>query len=437
MATQVNANPTKEFFISMLTRDIDIRAAIMELIDNSIDGAKKLRKNGDYSGLYIRIEYDESNFKISDNCGGIGIQTAKDYAFRFGRSSKRPQTEVGQFTGVFGIGMKRSLFRLGNNFQIFSATKNDSFELNVDVKEWLTDENTNWTFNLENEQIDLNNDEESTGTTITITNLHDGIVNQFKTKHFYHSLLLYVERFKTLAIETGLEISINGTPVVFSSEKIIKSASVVPYSNSFTVDDVTVKIVAGIAPKGKPENAGWYIYCNGRLIVYADKTNLTGWGEDGVKNYHPSLAFFRGFLFFESDNLDKLPWNTTKTNVDASSSQYIYAKMKMREAMLQIIEDCHPITEGAVSDEVEKEILSDKYLFPINTHNIEALISSSTVFTLNVPELKKIERTAGISFQKPVKEIEIMKKHMGAKNNKEVGIIAFDYYFKKECDADG
>ena len=30
MATEVNANPTKELFISMLTRDIDIRAAILE-----------------------------------------------------------------------------------------------------------------------------------------------------------------------------------------------------------------------------------------------------------------------------------------------------------------------------------------------------------------------------------------------------------------------
>lgn len=40
MGSKVNANPTKEFFISMLTRDIDIRAAILELIDNSIDGAK-------------------------------------------------------------------------------------------------------------------------------------------------------------------------------------------------------------------------------------------------------------------------------------------------------------------------------------------------------------------------------------------------------------
>ena len=58
MATRVNANPTKEFFISMLTRDIDIKAAILELIDNSIDGAKRLRPDGDYSGLFINIKYE-------------------------------------------------------------------------------------------------------------------------------------------------------------------------------------------------------------------------------------------------------------------------------------------------------------------------------------------------------------------------------------------
>ena len=48
MGTTVNANPTKEFFISMLTRDVDIKAAILELIDNSIDGAKRLRPDGNY-----------------------------------------------------------------------------------------------------------------------------------------------------------------------------------------------------------------------------------------------------------------------------------------------------------------------------------------------------------------------------------------------------
>ena len=40
----VDASPTKEFFIYMITRDIQTNAAIVELVDNAIDGAKRLRK---------------------------------------------------------------------------------------------------------------------------------------------------------------------------------------------------------------------------------------------------------------------------------------------------------------------------------------------------------------------------------------------------------
>lgn len=35
----IRANPTKEFFITMLTRDIPLDRAILDLIDNSVDAA--------------------------------------------------------------------------------------------------------------------------------------------------------------------------------------------------------------------------------------------------------------------------------------------------------------------------------------------------------------------------------------------------------------
>ncbi|MGH9433064.1 MAG: hypothetical protein ACRD3T_16150, partial [Terriglobia bacterium] len=44
----INASPTKEFFISMLTRDIPLTRAIIDLVDNSVDGARRLRPTGDY-----------------------------------------------------------------------------------------------------------------------------------------------------------------------------------------------------------------------------------------------------------------------------------------------------------------------------------------------------------------------------------------------------
>lgn len=435
MSKIVNANPTKEFFISMLTRDIDIKAAILELIDNSIDGAKRLRKDGNYDGLYINIEYDDNHFVIKDNCGGMGIDIATQYAFRFGRSAKRERDESEQqYTGVFGIGMKRSLFRLGNYFTVESTTKTDSFTLNVDVNEWVKDDNTNWTFELTKEETNMNNDEIETGTRIEITNLHEGIRKQFALHFFYNSLVAYIERYRTLAIENGLTISLNGNNIVFSSEKIISSSTIKPYTYSDVIDNVKISIIAGVAPKGTPDNAGWYVYCNGRLVVFADKTTLTGWGEDGVRQHHPSLAFFRGFVFFESKELELLPWNTTKTNVDASSKYYIFAKAKMREASLQIIKDCTPVIDNLIPDKTEQEIFSDRNLKTLNSSNIIALTKTSQAFSFTIQESKNIEPIASITFQKSIKDIDIMKRQMKVKSNKEVGINAFDYYFKRECE---
>ena len=201
MATKVNANPTKEFFISMLTRDIDIKAAILELIDNSIDGAKKLRPNGDYSGLFINIKYDKDSFCISDNCGGMSIETATQYAFRFGRSNDRPKEEKQHFTGVFGIGMKRSLFRMGNYFEVSSTTNTEHFDLKVDVEEWVKSDEADWSFNLSDEKTNMSNTDSETGTVIIVKKLHDGIAKQFDLKYFFSALITHIERFKTIAVE--------------------------------------------------------------------------------------------------------------------------------------------------------------------------------------------------------------------------------------------
>lgn len=70
--------------------------------------------------------------------------------------------------------------------------------------------------------------------------------------------------------------------------------------------------------KQTPEMAGWYIYCNDRLVLEKDKTNLTGWegkriGESNIQKFHHIYAMFRGIVFFSSDDAKALPMTTTKT----------------------------------------------------------------------------------------------------------------------------
>ncbi|MBF0956152.1 MAG: hypothetical protein HXK15_07140, partial [Actinomyces sp.] len=43
---QAQASPTKQFFVSMLTRDIGLADAILDLLDNCLDGAMRLASGG-------------------------------------------------------------------------------------------------------------------------------------------------------------------------------------------------------------------------------------------------------------------------------------------------------------------------------------------------------------------------------------------------------
>src|SRR5206468_348474 len=131
---RINASPTKEFFIYMLTRDIPLTRAILDLVDNSVDGARRMRANGDFTGLSVRMELDRTHFKIADNCGGIPVDIARNYAFRFGRPREAPATPGS--VGQFGVGMKRTFFKLGRHFKVASVTASSRFTIDIDVERW-------------------------------------------------------------------------------------------------------------------------------------------------------------------------------------------------------------------------------------------------------------------------------------------------------------
>ena len=195
MQDQVNKSikgtPTKDLFISMLIRDLTLKDAIGDLVDNSVDGAKSIKEDGDYSDLWINITATNEEFVIADNCGGIAVQTARDYAFRFGRPKDTPQTKGS--IGQFGIGMKRALFKLGNVFEIKSVASNSSFTMKVNVGDWRDVEN-NWDFEFDQlEEGVQENPVEDRGTIITVTELRDDVKSLFSDNNFIKKLKTEIE----------------------------------------------------------------------------------------------------------------------------------------------------------------------------------------------------------------------------------------------------
>ena len=131
--TTVDATPVKSFFVEMLTRDIELVDAILDLLDNCVDGILRQRKNSSgekpYKGFKAKITFDEKSFSISDNCGGIpGICTIT-------RSEwvKSVSIEIANLptVGVYGIGMKRAIFKIGKRCLISTQNQEDCYEVEI------------------------------------------------------------------------------------------------------------------------------------------------------------------------------------------------------------------------------------------------------------------------------------------------------------------
>jgi hypothetical protein len=341
---RIDAMPTKALFVEMLTRDISLDRAVLDLVDNCIDGAKRLREAAgqNFDDLEVNIEMSNSQFRIHDNCGGFSVDTAVNYAFRFGRATEAGQTK--HSIGQFGVGMKRALFKFGRMFEVRSKVLDESWSVIVNVDEW--EANKDWSLKFDEVNSNLQNLESETGTSITVTNLRSEVASKFGSESFHRTLQDLIRVHHRQFIANGLTIKFNGSRLTATGLTILVG-DIAPAVERFsfppdTEAQVEVKIVAGLGPS-QPTIAGWYIVCNGRVVLAADRSDVTGWGLvaeqlDEIPKYHNQYSRFRGVAYFESEDASLLPWNTTKTGVDLDAPIWRFTISKMVSMARSVID---------------------------------------------------------------------------------------------------
>ena len=237
-------DPTKDFFVFMITKDLDLADCIFDLIDNCIDGARKAQKlkgqpSTDLAGYSVKLTFGKESFRIEDNGSGISVKEARESAFRFGRKySEKPETEHG--IGLYGIGMKRAMFKLGNVIQVRSSTLGESFVCNIDVQTWLKLDK--WDFDL-----DVGGPNAASGTILEVTKLHEEISRLLVDPVFLSKLNNAISRDYSLLLQNGLEIKVNGQaikPFIFT---LMSGGGFNPLSRIIEQGDVKVALVAGLA----------------------------------------------------------------------------------------------------------------------------------------------------------------------------------------------
>ena len=429
----VNASPTKRFFIAVLIKDINFLDAIVELVDNSVDSARAGSGTANFSDKVINIRYSERQFSIEDNAGGISIDKAKNYVFRFGRPPDAPPTPGS--VGEFGVGMKRALFKIGRHFEVESWTKSEHLRVVVDVAKWESGSETDpnsWTFPM---PIAEKKGRPKPGTHITAKKLAEYSIEQLSSANFGTQLMLTLKHAHTQSLNEGLTITVNGKNVGAEAETLLFSEEIKPicYSETFQVSKktVTVRMIVGVGDE-KLAKAGWYVFCNGRQIEQAEKTNKTGWNtafDDDQKTpkVHWQFRRFRGYLFFESDAQDALPWNTTKTGLDVEAPAYQRVRNEMLGAMRQVIDFLNQVDAESESEGDTPLISALNAARPTRATSLPE--NSNFVFK---PSPNRPEKKIRISYIAPAKRVELVKESLGVSANREVGERTFDYYVKSE-----
>lgn len=439
---RINAAPSKEFFIYMLTRDVQLSRAIIDLVDNCVDGAKRLRAKDRFDGLWVKIVVSPESFTIIDNCGGIPVTVAREYAFRFGRP--RTASDTPGSMGLFGVGMKRTFFKLGNRFEVKSRCETEEFDLNVDVNQWVEmgdDDPGDWHFQFSTVSTDIPKTlGRETGTDITVTELHPAIQSTFALENFQTQLMAEITAAHMLSLQRGLGITVNRLPVQLEKPSLFVSDDVQPAVQELTFErkqldgndgeGVHVRLLAGLSSRSFPDG-GWYVFCNGRLVLKADKTSASIWGKShSMRQYHPDFAYFRGYAFFDSAVSALLPWTTTKTGVDIDSSLYKTVQQQMIEISKPILSFLSTMANGQQEGQIEEGTLdaSLSQAKPTEVQNITTLAAFRAIVKQTTPEPK----LGRIQYSKPLDKIDKVKALMNAKSLKEVGERTFEYFLEYE-----
>ena len=441
----VAGRPSKTFFVDMITRDLTVEDALLDLIDNSLDeaveqqrvnvmtvltgGANRGKRFADAS---VDILIGDGRIEVRDNCGGISVEQARTSVFRFGNPDVRPAKGG---LSVYGIGMKRAFFKMGRIIVVESSTDTERFRVDIDVHAWQEqgdeqDEDWNFQFTEISEHAEP---PDWQGTKITITELTSPVARRLESVSFAKELLARIASSYALFLEAGMRITVNKQPAESVLPEILTAKDMTPARKRFKVGKVDVLITAGVAPRSDTRRHGWYVFCNGRMVLSADQSNVTGWGLN-LPKWHTKFGHFVGMVYFRSEDVRDLPWRTTKQGVVVESHLYqqVLAEMQVQaRPVLSFLSDLYP---GDVVEDgpAERELMSRA-----SAVSVKQVSRRESTFTVDLEEKRRLalERPVSIQFSRKARDIEKLKacvRPLRRASARKVAQYAFDYLMKQE-----
>ena len=328
--------------IGLTLCDVDVSTCVFDLIDNAADAAREtvFRKvptedrrvlPESYEGFQIDLVFSSDGLTVKDNCGGIPVDSLRSMVPRFG---KRSMHDMG--IGVFGVGLNRALFKLGRVSHLKTDTGAQRAELVLETAKYLKSED----WDLPAQEFASSG---KIGTEIEIRKPPADIGQQFADAEWTENLRHEIgRRYGRFIAKEKLVIRVNG---ILAEDEEVPIRDGGPYEGEYklfkTEDGVAIHIQYGQHREHRftkeegydlqrnsalTSQFGWTVFCNDRAIIISDRTYKTGWDA----RFHTEFYGFVGNVNFVGSDPAKLPWDTTKTDVDLNNSAYQAALVDMR-----------------------------------------------------------------------------------------------------------
>lgn len=322
--------------MQLFTTDISAEECIYDLIDNSVDAARQEIQTSihdqdeyglpsSYKGYKVQVDISSTKVTITDNCKGVSKADFENSTFIIGQRS------VSDYSiGFYGIGLKRALLKLGNKYSIVSDDGKHKITFNADRK--------TLSQSTKKAKAQLSKTSKTHSVQIHIEKLDIEIKQILSNKNWRAELKEKISRRYGIFINKGLSLKIDGQILKGIVPKIRKKGPVPLFKDSMSdVAGVDIYIQTGSHIKYKMRHEtgfsqasntkltpefGWYVVCNDRIMIVADKSKSIGL----TSNWHSEYNGFIGWVYFIAKDASDLPWNTKKTQIVMESPSFMKAK---------------------------------------------------------------------------------------------------------------
>jgi hypothetical protein len=304
-----------------------------------------------------------------------------------------------------------------------------------------------WQYEFSSVEEDIKVEEDKRGTIITVTNLNEDVSQSFELKNFHTELVIELKSRLQYPISKGLAVTLNGIPVNAEPLNLLGDDQLAPAFRALQYGDtpkkrVNVKLYCGIGKERDPNLAGWHVFCNGRLILEADQSAITGWGvkSDGITipGFHNQYNHLRGYAYFDSDDPGRLPWSTTKTSLNTDSPIYRATKLEMMRLMRPVVDFLNKLKEEKADkdDESDESGPLEQLIKKSNAVNVTEVKTRDTFRQPVMPatQVKSGPAMQRIQYDMPLDKVNLVKKALRATSWKQVGEKTFEYFYDAEID---